>query len=88
MNAIDGNPNTFWHTQWLGSSPVHPHQIIVDMGSAQEVGGFRYLPRPGGGNGTIAAYKFYVSNDGTNWGVPVAQGTFANNGNEKTVNLP
>ena len=88
VNVFDGDPNTIWHTKWLESSPTFPHQIVVDMGSARSVSGFRYLPRPGGGNGTIAAYKFYVSNDGINWGSPVAQGTFANNSAEKTVNLP
>ena len=25
-------------------------------------------------NGTINGYRFYVSNDGTTWGSPVAQG--------------
>ena len=23
--AIDGNPNTFWHSEWYAASPPHPH---------------------------------------------------------------
>ena len=85
-NAIDGNTGTIWHTQWQAADPPHPHQIVVDMGSGHAVKGFRYLPRQIGAiNGTIAAYRFYVSTDGANWGSPVAQGTFANNRDEKIV---
>ena len=60
-NAIDGNPATFWHTQWQAASPPHPHSLVVDLGTTARLAGFRYLPRAGGGNGTIALYHFYVS---------------------------
>jgi YVTN family beta-propeller protein len=89
-NAIDGNASTFWHTQWGTASPPPPHSFVVDMGAQREVSGFRYLPRPGGGNGTIAQYRFYLSRDGIDWGVPVAQGSLAElgaNAAEKTVLL-
>ena len=86
VNAIDGNTGTIWHTQWQAASPAHPHEIIVDMGTGYAISGFRYLPRQTGAiNGTIAAYRFYISADGVNWGSPVAQGTFANDRIEKTV---
>ncbi|MCB0083645.1 MAG: DUF1929 domain-containing protein, partial [Caldilineaceae bacterium] len=86
VNAIDGSTSTIWHTQWQAANPTPPHQITVDMGTFQTVGGFRYLPRQDSTyNGAIAAYKFYVSVDGTNWGQPVAQGTFATSKTEKTV---
>jgi len=29
INAVDGNPNTIWHTQWKDASPAHPHEIIL-----------------------------------------------------------
>ncbi len=90
VNAIDGNPQTFWHTDWFANAgddndPAHPHEIVVNLGASYDLGGFQYLPRPGGGNGTVSAYRFYISTDGVNWGSPVAQGTFANNANEKTI---
>jgi len=87
-NALDGNTATIWHTQWQAANPPHPHWFSVDMGSTARLGGFRYLPRSGGGNGTIALYRFYVSTDGVNWGTPVATGdlrTLGANAAEKTV---
>jgi large repetitive protein len=87
-NALDGNAATIWHTQWQTANPTHPHWFSVDMGGTVRLGGFRYLPRSGGGNGTIALYRFYVSADGINWGNPVASGdlrTLGANADEKTV---
>jgi large repetitive protein len=43
-NAIDGNPSTFWHTQWFQSSPLHPHEIQINLGSTKTITGFPYLP--------------------------------------------
>lgn len=77
-NAIDGDPNTFWHTQWDGVAPPPPHALTVDLGALQPVTGFRYLGRQGKVvNGTIAKYRFYVSTDGLNWGEPGASGDFS-----------
>ena len=86
-NAIDGDASTFWHTQWQAASPPPPHSFTVNLGSARVIGGFKYLPRPGGGNGTIANWRFFTSTDGTTW-TQVAQGTFAKSAAEKTVTLP
>ena len=74
LNAIDGNPATFWHTQWVPTSLPQPHTFIVNLGSGQKIGGFKYLPRQTGTNGIISGYRFYVSSDGVNWGSPVAEG--------------
>ncbi len=86
-NALDGNAATFWVTQWQAASPVHPHTFTVNLGQVRTLGGFRYLPRSGGGNGTIAAWRFHTSLDGVNW-TQVAEGNFLSAGNnaaEKTV---
>lgn len=78
-NAIDGSSGTFWHTQWLGANPPPPHEIQIDLGQSYDLDGFRYLPRQDGSvNGRVGNYEFYVSADGSNWGTPVASGTFAN----------
>jgi YVTN family beta-propeller protein len=76
-NAIDGDPATLWHTQYQGASPIHPHWLNVDLGGAYKVTGLSYLPRSGGGNGTIAEYAVFLSADGVNWGNAVAQGNFS-----------
>jgi F5/8 type C domain len=85
-NAIDGNPATIWHTEWSQSTAPLPHTLVLDLGAAYQVDGFRYLPRQDGTpNGTIAGYQFFVSPDGTTWGTAVAAGTLAADTTEKTV---
>ncbi|AQT69518.1 Beta-galactosidase [Anaerohalosphaera lusitana] len=74
-NAIDGNPGTKWHTEWQNASPPHPHEIVIDMGTAYELAGFALLPRQdGSSNGSIKGYKFFVSDDGQEWGEPAGEG--------------
>ncbi len=68
-NVLDGNPATFWHTEWSLRRPAPPHSLVLDLGARYQVDGFRYLPRQDGSpNGTIAGYQFYVSDDGVTWG--------------------
>lgn len=77
-NAVDGSTASLWHTQWSGATPRPPHSFVVDLGSPQSLGGLRYLPRQDGStNGTIAQFRFYLSNDGVAWGSPVASGDFS-----------
>jgi hypothetical protein len=77
IDATDGQPQTYWHTNWTTVSTPFPHKITVNMGKKHQLTGFRYLPRPSGNDhGTIKDYEFYVSNDGVNWGPPIAKGTF------------
>ena|GEM_PF-5203450 len=83
--AIDGNPATFWLTQWVLAQPPHPHEIVLDLGGTYDVFGFRYLPRQDSFQrfGTIKDYAFYVSTDGASWGSPVLAGAFAADFTEK-----
>jgi lysophospholipase L1-like esterase len=75
-NAIDGNPNTTWTTQWFNGGPPPPHEIQIDLGSSNSIAGFRYLPYQPWQPGRVGEYEFYVSTDGVNWGAPVATGAF------------
>ena len=43
--AFDGNPNTFWHTEFRINTPPPPHELQIDIGSVQNLRGFHYLPR-------------------------------------------
>lgn len=84
--AIDGNPATYWHSQWSPTTASYPHSIVVDLGAEQTVCGLAYTPRAstgsGGANGRIADYDVYTSTTlatvAGEWGAPVASGTFAN----------
>jgi hypothetical protein len=81
VEAIDGNPATFWHTQWSSSSPPPPHSFVVDFGAVESISGFTYLPRQDGNpNGIFAQYQLYISADGANWGSAIAQGDFTTMG--------
>jgi len=83
--AIDGDPNTYWHTQWGGNAPRHPHEIEVDLGEMLELDGITYLPRQGQENGRIGKYEVYVSRDGKSWAAPAATGKFSNNAQLQAV---
>lgn len=75
-NAIDGLPDTYWHTAYEPTTPKYPHELIVDLGETGKLRGFRYWPRQDGGtNGRVKAYEFFVSRDGQDWS-SVAKGTF------------
>jgi hypothetical protein len=83
-NAVDGDPNTYWHTQWQSNSSPLPHEIIIELIPPSIIKGFTYLPRQDeSDHGTIKDYEFYVSNDGKDFGSPVKKGTFEPGKEEK-----
>lgn len=86
-NAIDGDPNTFWHTRWANGSAPYPHHITLDLGAQYDVTGLQYTTRQNSANGRIAAYEVYVSADGVEWGEPVATGSFTATLAPQTVDL-
>ncbi|MFJ9767175.1 TIM-barrel domain-containing protein [Streptomyces erythrochromogenes] len=87
--AFDANPATMWHTAWSTGTPAAlPHEIRIDLGARYTVDGLGYLPRQDGGvNGRIGAYEVHVSDTPTDWGAPVASGTFADTAAAKTAAL-
>ena len=85
--AMDGQHRTVWRTAWQPDRRRHPHEIIVDLGESSEVAGFNYVPCPGGGNGTIKDFEFFVGDDANNFGSPRAKAAFDNNPNAKRIEL-
>lgn len=83
--AMDGNPGTMWHTLFGQSEPRPPHELLVDLGGVYEITGISYLPRTGGGNGTIKKYELFVSNDRKKLGAAVAKGNFAKTDGLNTI---
>jgi beta-galactosidase len=65
--VLDGDPSTYWHTQYTGSTPKHPHSITLYFQSSQPVIGFDYTPRQTNGNGRVADYEIQYSADGTSF---------------------
>jgi hypothetical protein len=87
-NAVDGNPETFWHTQWQDASPECPHEIIIQLGEPATLKGVTYLPRQDESeNGTIKDYELYLSDDGKDFGKPVKKGAFDSGKEKKTISF-
>ena len=84
-NAFDGDPNTFWHSNFTSpTQTLLPHEIQIDMGVAHPLQGFHYLPRQDNYmTGTVEQYEFYTSMDGVTWGAPAVTGIFAATHTEK-----
>jgi hypothetical protein len=88
-NVRDGSSSSIWHTRRLLSNPAHPHWIDIDLTTTRTVNRLYYLPRQGSNTGgRITGYEVYVSANRTNWGSPVATGTFENSAAEQTVTIP
>lgn len=34
--VLDGDVNTFWHSQWAGATPPYPHYLVIDMKEEQK----------------------------------------------------
>lgn len=66
-SIIDGNNNTYWHSNWGGYNALGdgtqtlPQFFQLDLGTTQEFNKIGYMPRQGLGNGTVLSYKIYVS---------------------------
>ena len=89
-NAID-EANTLWSTlQADTSKSFSPAQISIDLGEAQNIMAFTYLPRQDKQTaGLVDSFAFLISNDGREW-LPVISGEFSNikaNPVEQTVQL-
>jgi beta-galactosidase len=59
-NAIDGDRESIWHSQWGAAKPPHPHYIMIDIGGLKNVGGFTYLSRRGNAPGKIREFRIYL----------------------------
>ena len=82
--AVDGDPNSLWHTDWYGTSREN-HWFQFELTETYKVDGLRYWPRQAGNNnGTITKYEIQVSNDGENFRT-VASGEWESNREWKIV---
>ncbi len=87
-NAIDGDPGTFWHSRWSPDLPKHPHELVIDLGSATRIAAVIYTDRADMTHGRVRDYEIYLGDDGKTWGDPAAKGRFGRPAGEHTVRLP
>jgi len=83
--AIDGDPDTIWHTSWDPKPDALPHHITIDLGREVTLRGITYLPRQDMANGRIARGEVYCSRDRAAWGEPVATVKWPNTQDLQTV---
>ena len=64
-NAIDGQAASYWVTESGAAKPGHPHRLVIDLGTAQTISGFDYVPRQGAASvtGRIKDYRVYVGDN-------------------------
>lgn len=75
--AIDGKPDTLWHTKWNESCADEDAWLELKLNQPTEISGLRYLPRSQGVNGIIKKYKIQVKeNEADSW-KDVAEGTWS-----------
>jgi len=89
QNAIDGNPDTFWHTQWNPRIEPSPHYLQLFFGKVVQ---FKKIfvtgRRNGNENGSLRDYEVFVSQDGKNWGESVMKGKLSRSEAKQTIELP
>ena len=82
-HVFDGNPKTYWHTDWRNVHPDYPHAFTLDFGEMQNVVGVRLLPRADELNGLIGKCRIELSQDGKTWATAFEGDTGWNPGNRK-----
>ena len=102
VNAVHGDTETYWHSEWNGVTDQLPHWIVVDLGETKTITGLNYLSRQvhyidptkgnvtdnGRENGRISEYEIYVSDDPNNWGNAIASGIWESTDDMRTANFP
>ena len=86
-NAIDGDPETIWHTQVDAGNDPMPHHLTIDLGRAVTLKGITYLPRQNMANGRIAECEIYCSTEPNSWAAPTAKVKWPNTDQLQTVNF-
>jgi hypothetical protein len=82
--TLDGNINTFWHSQWKDAQPLPPHYFTVDMGESKDMLGAAFIARQNVSSGRPQDIQLFVSDDNITWKQAYA-GVLANTGDTQKV---
>jgi len=86
-NAIDGDPDTIWHSQYGTTVGSFPHSIAVELPAVVKMKGLVCYGRRNGENGRIKDCMVETSLDGKTW-TECARTTLANTANGQTIAFP
>lgn len=87
-NILDGSPNTIWLSNKQYQQPYPPHFFVIDMKDSVNLAGVVYLPRQDSYGGRVGEYALYLSDDGADWGAPVAEGQWPDSPDEQRIVFP
>ncbi len=82
--AIDGRPETIWHSDWEGEPAPMPHWLTLVFPKPVPLSGLTYLPRQDMPNGRVARYEVEISRNATRW-TPMAAGVWSDGTELRTV---
>jgi len=84
--VLDGNYETFWHSQWKDGNHPLPHSFVIDMKEIYEVGGIE-VARRSGNNVDTRKLKIDISENGIDFATvgEIDYGDSNNNARDKTV---
>lgn len=87
-NAFDGNPATFWHTQWKDVQPGYPHWVVMDAHQSGALCSLNYLSRQDAVVGRVKDYQVFVSDDPNDFpATPAAEGSLADVSSWQAIGL-
>ena len=66
IHMLDGNLNTFWHSQWYGGTSNYPHFFTIDMQKSNLLTGIYMTQRQANANVRAKDFEVYVGNDLSN----------------------
>ena len=81
--AIDGDPGTFWHSEFNNRGPL-PQALTLDLGQPHPVKEVRVLQRQDGGHCYITRFALYVGENGQDF-AKVADGQWPDDAAMKAV---
>ena len=88
-NAIDGDPETLWHSQFTGGAVKPPHELILDLGAPHRIRGFVYLGRQDSGwNGAVKDIEFSISTTADTFGPPAAKASLTKTKEPQPIQCP
>jgi hypothetical protein len=88
-NAIDGDPFTWWHTEFQPQRIPPPHDLVIDLGQERTIRGFRYLARQDESwSGTAKEAEFSIAVTPEEFREPIAKATLKQVRTPQTVACP
>ena len=87
-HALDGDPDTFWHSRWSGDAAQPPHPLVIDFSKPLNVAAVIYTARKDMPNGHVRDYEISLGDNPNELGSPAAKGRIRRNAEEETIRLP